>query len=177
MHTDSNIPTDAKNRIELVGDGTARVYLTQGKMAIIDVESIPIIAPYRWCTLRGSSGNFYAMTSGTQLMHRVLMGAEKGELVDHEDHDGLNNRLGNLRRATKAQNAMNSRPLRANNTSGYKGVARYRKKWQAGINLNGKRIHIGNFDTPEEAARAYDRAAIELFGEFACLNFPDDAAA
>lgn len=177
MHTDNIIPTDAKNRIELVGDGTARVSLTQGKVAIIDVESIPIIAPYRWRTLRGSSGIFYAMTGGMLSMHRLLMGAEKGELVDHEDHDGLNNRLGNLRRATKAQNAMNCRTLRTNNTSGYKGVARYRKKWQAGINLNGKRNHLGNFDTPEEAARAYDRAAVELFGEFACLNFPDDVAA
>ena len=72
-----------------------------------------------------------------------------------------------------------SRPPRPGSRSGFKGVNWSGTKthtWQARIMRNGKRVFLGNFDTPEEAARAYDAAARELFGEFARLNFPEEAA-
>ena len=102
-------------------------------------------------------------------MHRLIMKAQDGIQVDHRSHDGLDNTHCNLRLATNKQNTQNSR-LSKNNTSGYKGVSRFRSKWQAGIKVNYRRIHIGHFDTAEEAALAYNDAAQKHFGEFAVLN-------
>lgn len=111
-------------------------------------------------------------------MHRFILDAPKGLEVDHIDGNGLNNTRANLRLATAAQNRHNL-PLSANNTSGFKGVSRWRTKtrscWKASIGVHGRARHIGYYDTPEEAARAYDRAALEHFGEFAWLNFADGA--
>jgi len=79
--------------------------------------------------------------------------------------------------ATGSQNSQNRR-LSCVNRSGFKGVSwnESRKKWRAGICIEGKSIHLGRFTSAQEAARAYDAKAIELFGEFACLNFPGDRA-
>ena len=87
------------------------------------------------------------------------------------DCDGLNNRRSNLRLATPSQNMQNSR-IPSNNSSGFKGAFWHKRerKWQAQIKLNGKKKHLDYFDTVEEAAAAYDKAAIELFGEFARPN-------
>ena len=94
-------------------------------------------------------------------------------LVDHWDHDGLHNVRANLRVANKSANGANRRKS-SNNTSGFKGVTTHRQtgKWQAEIKVGGKHRYIGIFDTPEEAAKAYDDVAHEAFGEFALLNFP-----
>ena len=95
--------------------------------------------------------------------------------VDHIDGDAMNNNVYNLRYATKPQNAVN-RGLAKNNTSGYKGVSFYKqsKKWESYIGYKGKKIRLGLFDCKIEAAKAYDKKAYELYGEFAWLNFPDD---
>lgn len=87
--------------------------------------------------------------------------------ADHISRDRLDNRRSNLRWATKKQNGANMQPRP--NSSGYRGVSRRgtRKKFQAIITL-----HLGTFDTAEEAARAYDAKAREIWGEFATLNFP-----
>lgn len=99
------------------------------------------------------------------LMHRLIMDARDGEEVDHEDGHGLNNQRHNLRKATRTQQLTN-RPAFKNNKSGYKGVSWYpvTKRWKMDVSAT--------YDTPEEAARAYDRCANLLFGEFARLNFP-----
>lgn len=91
--------------------------------------------------------------------------------------DGLNNTRNNLRLATYSQNRVN-RELRSNNKSGFKGVCwnKSRENWEVTIQINGKHRHIGYYDTPEEAARVYDEAAIKYHGEFARLNFPDMTA-
>jgi len=91
------------------------------------------------------------------------------ELVDHIDGDKLNNQRDNLRVATDSQNVCNKR-MQRNNTTGYRGVQKSGKKWSAGIDVNGIHTHLGVFATPEEAAQAYDVAALHYHGEYARLN-------
>jgi hypothetical protein len=101
------------------------------------------------------------------------MGEPEGLQVDHEDGNGLNNQRSNLRIASPTQNQGNAR-RRKDNTSGYKGVSWYRRtnKWKAHIRVDKKLRHLGYFIDLTDAARAYDAAALEHFGEFAHLNFP-----
>ncbi len=88
--------------------------------------------------------------------------------VDHRDLDGLNNRWTNLRLATKAQNAANTRAPR-NSTTGHKGVSwsKTNRKFRAYIRAGGRQKWLGYFDTAEEASAAYQSAAAEVYGEFA----------
>jgi hypothetical protein len=110
----------------------------------------------------------------TELLHREVLSRKlerdllPTEDVDHIDGDGLNNRRNNLRVATSAQNGRN-RGAQRNNTSGYKGVGwdKSRQKWTAQIKVNGKQKHLGRFDTPEAAHKAYCEAADRLHGKFA----------
>lgn len=101
-------------------------------------------------------------------MHREIMRTPLGMDTDHIDHDRLHNCKSNLRVCTHRENQGN-RKIAINNTSGFKGVSFYRpqKKWKAVISD----IYLGYFTTPEEAAQAYDKAAIDYYGEFAKLNF------
>jgi len=92
-------------------------------------------------------------------------------VVDHINGNVLDNRKCNLRVCTPAENARNI-TKRRKNTSGYTGVSKNGKKWQASIKRNRKTYHIGSFEDKEEAARARDLKAIELHGDFASLNFP-----
>lgn len=105
-------------------------------------------------------------------LHRVVLDAKQLEIVDHRDGNGLNNCRSNLRIATCADNARNRRVNRATRT-GYKGVAFHKEtgKYEAYIRVDRKKHHLGLFATAEMAAHAYDRRAIEAFGEFAALNF------
>lgn len=104
-------------------------------------------------------------------MHRQVMGEPEGFEVDHKDNNGLNNQKSNLRVATHWQNLAN-RALQKNNTSGYRGVSwsRQNKKWFAQIYVNSKTISLGFYDDKIDAAKAYNKAAIERYGEFARLN-------
>lgn len=102
----------------------------------------------------------------SQRIHTFLTG---WPLVDHINHDGLDNRRSNLRPATTKQNVRNSRSRPG--SSQYKGVDLFRGvKWRATIRVDGKKKHLGLFVDEKDAARAYNKAALELFGEFACLN-------
>lgn len=93
--------------------------------------------------------------------------------VDHINRDPSDNRISNLRLATNLQNCANKRIYR-NNTSGAKGVSqRSSGRWQAYIKVNYRRIHLGTFDTKEEARAAYQKAAHSAFGEFANLTQED----
>ena len=151
---------------------TAEIPLTKGKVALVDATDLPLLSGNKWCAIV-IDGNTYAY-SARSYMHRLIMGAEDGQKVDHRNGDGLDNRRGNLRLATKAQNSMNSRPQQGRR---YKGVSWHKKgqKWRASIMLDGKAIHLGLFVSEEEAARAYDSMAAEMFGDFARLNFPETA--
>lgn len=109
-------------------------------------------------------------------MHRVILGITDSKIfIDHIDHNTLNNQRSNLRECSQSKNLMNSKkPRRVKETSSiYKGVYfnKQNKKWYGQIYINNKRIHLGLFKKEIEAAKAYDKKAKELFGEFALLNF------
>ena len=153
--------------------------MTQGKEAIVDDDLFEWLNQWKWCASKAGK-TFYAVRglrhpdSGiktTIAMHAVLVPVESPLRVDHENGDGLDNRLSNLRVATHQQNMRNRGPNR-NGTSGFKGVTwnRSRSKWQTAINIDRRLVFIGRFDSAEEAARAYNAAALEHHGEFAWLN-------
>lgn len=164
--------------------------LTRGKVAIIDAEDWPLVSRYKWGAFSSSGRrkpHWYATATtprhegGKKVrLHRILLSAPKGVQVDHRDGDGLNNRRTNLRLCTHGQNQQNRKAVVSK--SGYKGVKRIDKKpqwsvrWIAAIKKDGRSRHLGSYDTAEEAARAYDRAAVQLFGEFASLNFPQPSS-
>jgi len=161
------------------------IELTQGLRAIVDQEDYERIAKYKWHAARHQR-SFYAQTgTGSAkigkrknhlvMMHRFVMGVEDERLVDHRNHNGLDERRSNLRIATWQENCWNKRKKTGGSSSQYKGVMwdKRRSKWQAQIKHNGKKIFIGYFDDEEVAARAYDAKAKELFKEYAALNFPD----
>ena len=147
--------------------------LTQGKIALIDDEDYELISQYKWCAHQTFSGHWYAKAKGGKIsMHRLLMGAKKGEQIDHVDGKGLDNRRANLRFATQMQNNGNMKK-QTGTSSQYKGVAwdKSRSKWIVHIHRGNKQFFLGRFENEEDAARVYDAAAKEYFGEFAYTNF------
>lgn len=134
----------------------------------IDVDDIPLISQYKWSFHH--SGYSIARINGHKVqMHRLIINAKDGDVVDHINHNGLDNRKYNLRICTTAQNEWNARKS-PRNTSGVKGVNydKSRNKWRARISYNGKRIELGFFETKEEAEQARFKAEDELHGEFRC---------
>lgn len=109
------------------------------------------------------------------VLHRFLWEYVNGsipenKIIDHVNHNSLDNRLANLRLVSKKENSRNTRPVRGSKSK-YKGIYFTSGKWRAMIQYNNKKIHIGYFSSEEEAAQAYDVKALELFGEFGYLNF------
>lgn len=122
-----------------------------------------------WHASPNTDGTIYIKNSKRQYLHRIIAAAEGVDLtgdVDHRDGNALNCCTENLRAATKAENGYNRGPNR-NNACGIKGVSYSKGRWQAQITVNGYRLHLGYFDTPEEAGDAYARAAEHYHGEFA----------
>lgn len=159
--------------------------LTRGLVAIVDDDVYEWASKMHWQSYpnRQSNPNVYAggftIRNGRRAkiyLHREVVGAPRGIEVDHINGNTLDNRRQNLRTATRAQNARNSKipAKRASRHSCYKGVywSNRSGKWQAYITVNRQRIHLGFFDDEVLAAQAYDaRARIES-GAFARLNFP-----
>lgn len=156
-----------------------RIPLTQGKYAIVDDEDYDRLISFKWCAVKSAQKQprFYAVygrrTGGkTRMigMHRVIMDAKPGQIVDHVNRDSLDNRRKNLRFCTVAQNVMNSRKL--SGSSKYKGVCKHKKYdvWVAHITVRGKVYFLGQSKVEEDAATLYNVAAQLFFGEFAYLN-------
>jgi len=149
-----------------------KIPLTQGKFALVDDEDFEYLSQWKWCANK-SHNTFYVITNiykngkwTIDMMHRLLL---DGKQIDHKDGNGLNNQKKNLRACTHQQNQANRRPTKG--TSKYKGVCCRNKKWQSYIRIDGKRIHLGYFDSEIDAAMSYDRAALQYFGDFARTNF------
>ncbi|KKN71936.1 hypothetical protein LCGC14_0415820 [marine sediment metagenome] len=153
------------------------IKLTKGKYTIIDTADCWLFK-YKW-NVTGVGRYLYAARGNLQdngkrrleLMHRKIMDAPKGMVVDHINHNTLDNRRANMRVCTNSQNSCNSLPVEG--SSKYKGVhwSEYQERWVAQIKLDYKYHNVGVFKDEIKAAEAYDEKAIELFGEFAYLNF------
>lgn len=155
------------------------VSLTQGYFAMVDDEDFERLSSIPWYALvlektvyacgRIKAGG----VTSRVYMHRVILDAPRGMQVDHVDGNGWNNLRSNLRLATRAQNNANMATRKG--TSQFKGV--YLRgdtgKWCARVKQHGDVTYLGCFTNEEDAARAYDAAAIRIFGEFARLNFRD----
>jgi len=160
------------------------IRLTQGKVALVDDEDYEWLNQWKWNAYRPKGVTWYAKRCVRDsesrrninvLMHRVIMGLCHGNplTVDHIDGNGLNNQQSNLRVCTLAQNVRNRHVVIGK--SKYRGVCLCsgrlgKRPWRASINTGGKNLWLGKYATEEEAAVAYNGAALEYFGRFANLN-------
>ena len=179
----THIPTQTEYDID-EETGAVIVPLGTGKgnppngFALVDLCDVDRVLRFPW-QLEPRGFTNYARTSRTgKRMHQVVLEGEcgDGQEIDHENHNGLDNRRSNLRVATSRQNSMNKQ---CRNPHGYKGVRcavaqNGNVRWYGYFTYRQKQEHLGRFDSPEEAGRAYDRRAREVFGEFAHLNFPEE---
>lgn len=175
-----------------------RIPIGHGLFVLVSPEDFERVNAHKWHRQlhRARHGKVYAQRTirlgpgrnGKQTgvaLHRFIMGAKRGQLVDHRNGDGLDNQRDNLRLCTPRQNSQNVVESKNQKLGGFKGVSWSKRagKWCAQIRggptgADGKRkqIRLGLFTDPIEAAKAYDRAAREHFGEFASLNFPETTA-
>jgi hypothetical protein len=147
--------------------------------AMVDDDDYDRVIKMAWHSWR-CRNIWYAVSSNNRkrkfiLMHRFILDATRGTEIDHIDRNGLNNQKSNLRYCSNSQNQQNKTGWAKSGYKGvyprdYKGSIRYRVL----IQINKKTIHIGYFSTAEEAAKEYDKAALQYFGEFANLNFKNN---
>lgn len=155
------------------------IKLTQGKVTKVDDHLFDELNKYKWYASK-MNGQYYVVRwdrpNGKRrvllLMHRVILGiTDRNVHVDHKDLDPLNNQLYNIRQATHKENSRN-RGITKRSTCGFKGVfwEKCANKWRAQLHIDRKKIHLGLFNDINDAARAYNAAAIKYHGEFARLN-------
>jgi hypothetical protein len=155
------------------------ITLTRGKIALVDETDFELVSSVQWAFDPGTrSRNGYAKGQigkgrkdrKTVYMHRLIIGAKRGELVDHINRNSLDNRRCNLRFATPTQSSSNIEHALAKH--GFRGVHINNKAFRAQIQANGKRYNGPNRKSPLLAAQDYDRLCLDLHGEFAVTNFP-----
>lgn len=165
-------------------DGARAIELPGGKWTFVDAGDFEWLNHWHWSVTgtREAHGGYVQRLDEERrsvLMHKLIFGPGES-FVDHVDRDKLNNRRSNLRAATRQQNGAN-RSKSAGCSSQYKGVSlnSRRDRWNAEIRVNGIARRLGSFplDREQDAARAYDAAAIEAWGEFAAVNLPQECCA
>lgn len=140
---------------------------------LISLEDVEKVKPYKW-QMHSEKGGYIASKSfeGRKkvYLHRYLLDAQKNEVVDHINHDTLDNRRCNLRKCSYSQNMMNTRKP-SDNTSGYKGVSwnKCKHKWEAYIQLDRKKVKLGCFVNKEDAISARIEAETKYYGEFSSV--------
>jgi hypothetical protein len=150
------------------------------KEVIIDIEDWDKVRQYRWyCDYKNDGKTFYVRAGKWSnnkckpvYLHRFILGCDDCNVdIDHKNGDGCNNKKENLRSCAHSEN-MGNQKLRVNNKSGHKGVfwRELNKKWSAQIKVNYKHIYLGLFCNKEDAAHAYNVAAVKYFGKFALIN-------
>ncbi len=163
----------------------AEILTTNGMTVLVDDEDLPIVSTRNWfAAKRGTNtyiqGHDRCPITGkwrTIKLHRLLLQPPSHLHVDHINGNALDNRRANLRVATSSQNNANRHRL-TSNKSGFRGVSfnKSHNKWAGWIRKEGANYFLGYFANPEDAARSYDRASLELFGEYGLRNFPDAIA-
>lgn len=152
-------------------DSSTRIPLGSGYFALVDFDTIPLIRNFSWWAERRHSTMYargYLLGSGRGrtlvYMHRLIMGAPDDLTVDHINHDGLDNRRVNLRLATHSQNEQNRRGPTKLNKFGFRGVSwsKPRHRFRASVRAHGKQVHLGYFDTVEQAALAASEGRANL---------------
>jgi hypothetical protein len=148
------------------------IQLSQGKVALVDDEDYELVSGHNWYADKGRNTWYASATiDGKRVrMHTLVSGFK---LVDHENRNGLDNRRSNLRACMQGQNLANGVPR--GGTSRFRGVCWSKQAgcWMAQA-IGGKRHKfLGHYDSEVDAAKAYDRAALREWGEFASLNFPE----
>jgi hypothetical protein len=170
-------------KLELCGSHAN--FIINNNYVLIDKEYLPLVLEYKWYL----SKDGYPMTHGLinsknkfsvgwklhSFLHNNIKLGDK-EVIDHINRNKLDNRMKNLRVCTAKENSYNTSKRKGNNTSKYKGVSIQKYKngnvlWTATISKDGKTSKIKNIETEEEAARIYDMMALELFGEYAGINY------
>ncbi|MBX9583676.1 MAG: HNH endonuclease [Gemmataceae bacterium] len=155
--------------------GAVSLLMAKGRHTLIDAADLPAVEARKWFTNPyGYAVSTPRTTEGSRspiYLHRLLLDAPKGSLVDHINDDPLDNRRSNLRVCTASENVANGRKARGK-SSRFKGVSFHKrhKRWRAYITVHQQEQHLGWFGDEEAAALAYNRAAVRLFGEFARLN-------
>ena len=161
------------------------IKLSQGKIALIDDEDYELVSVHKWhawktkrsrtyyarSNIRSENGNYTVI-----YMHRLITGVVNQSIeIDHDDHDGLNNRRYNLKTANREQNCRNVRK-HLGCLSEYKGVSWHNqsKSWRARIRIDKRQIHLGLFVLEVEAAKAYNEAACKYFGAYAFINIIEE---
>ena len=146
-----------------------QISLTQNRFVLVDDEDFDYLNQWKW-GVNGANSVCGRINGKFCVMSRIIMSCQKGLQVDHINMNTLDNRKENLRICTSSLNCVN-RPPTTKGLSGYRGVTKHINKWwRARIEIGGKKLHLGLFRNPKDAAHAYNQAAKKYFGEFARIN-------
>lgn len=161
-------------KYEKIQNGTAHFSTSKGEPFVVDEQDADAVSRYTWCV--SAKGYLVANIRGkVTKLHRYILNPERNEIIDHRNGNKMDNRRCNLRICTNTENVRNCRTSK-NNVIGIKGVkVTPAGKYNSSITVDGKKVHIGNYDTVQEAINAREAAEMNLFGEYApSANIPEE---
>jgi len=155
-------------------ESTIKIPLSRGKVVLIDADDFDKVKDFQWHAQDGPKPYAKRISRDKKpvYMHRVITGAQPGQMVDHINCDALDNRKHNLRLVTPTQNQWNLCKHK-NKTSRFLGVSINRNRYRSRLKYRGKEKHLGRFDNPYEAAVRYDIYKKRIAGEYGSYNFDE----